>query len=360
MPKRVLSPESASFGEQLPKMSTINTRAKAALSANSSASSSATGQVRGQGMRGIVSVSDLVDQISCGLCGRAINDEPIKCSYCNRQYHPSSQCTGLKPLTIRCIGEEASDAIQYKCTACQCSPVANPSNTSAGGGGGGEWREAVGQVLEMVKSLAVSMKEMQETMSRTLQDQVNSNQMPNSQGQGGEEMPVLRKDLYSDLWEFEERKKRVSSIIVRGSGATTQAEFTGKFKRVYQHLMDAAPNVTNTHCISAEKSIFRVTLSEKSAKVQLLNVANKLKDSAEYSNIYISRDLTLAQRKAISAERAKRPRRRNSPRRSSGETAERQPPHRLTGGNSTPLSAAENNHAFRPAASGSGEQLSFQ
>ena len=344
-----LSPTENKSGEQLPIMSGNNRQVKAARVAYNTRSNSTsalpdTNQAgSGQATSDVTSMELLIDKVSCGLCSAHINEGGITCSTCSRKYHSSQQCTGLKPLTIRCLQEEEDTALQYTCTNCRCRPVPSGSGNSDNG----EWREAVGQVLEIVKSMASNMADMSRSVNMLLQSSqapTAPNPPTNPQGVQVEgEAPISRNDLYAEMHEFEERRKRVSSIIVRGTEAQSVPEFTTKFTAVYEFLMNSPPHIAKVHCINPETKLFRVTLTDKNARVQLMNVTRNLKDSADYSNIYISRDLTKAQRTAIATKRANRPRRpagerRPNPPGAMGSNATPSPP--VSGANTTPIASA--------------------
>ena len=291
-----------------PPISPMLTRARAAGNTTANSNQPESGQAFTDQ---VLSMATIMTQLSCGMCNLAVNDDAIKCSSCNLAYHPSSQCTGLKPLSIQCLQEEENSAITYRCTSCRCQPVARGS---ADPGGDGEWRAAVGQVLEIVKSLATNMSQLSLNLNAVMQQQNRSSQnldQPSESAQvpqGGEQTPLTRKDLYTEMFEFEERKKRVSSIIVRGIEADTVDEFSRKFTPVYQHLTNAVPQIASTHCISAENNMFRVTFKEKAARVEIMSLAKNLASSSDFRSVYISRDLTLAQRNEIKARRSQRPR----------------------------------------------------
>ena len=180
------------------------------------------------------------------------------------------------------------------------------------------------------------------------------------------EAPMSRKDLYAEMWEFEERKKRATSVIVRGTGSNNVGEFTDKFKLLHQFLLNSAPRIANVHCISTESKLYRVTLDSKESRATLMKETSKLKDRPEYKDIYISRDLTLAQRNDMKAKRAARPRGQNrepDSRTTSGVSISRSQP--LSGSNMEPIRNAGHddiraNGAPPPAASSSGATAIFQ
>ena len=345
------------------------TRAAAAASASSTPVSS---QDLGQALQGeieVTTMASLLERVSCGLCSADVSDESIICCQCNREYHSTTACTGLKPLTIQCLREEEDTAISYTCTSCRCAPTRVPSSAASNTqmhDTNGEWNVAVGQVLEIVKSLAANMNQLSSTVNMLLNDREKKEQpVPNSQTPPQNLEPTLaKKDLYTELWEFEERKKRVSSVIVRGTSCNSQAEFSNKFQRILNHLLNANPPITGTHCICPEKKIYRVTFADKSSRVELMAAAPSLRSSAEYKNVFISRDLTYAQRQAAATDRATKRNRAsgqaNNERHRPGEQSSGSA-NALTEPNSVPLhSTASNSDPPLPAPNGGGGSSNFQ
>ena len=301
----------------------------------------------------VIHMASLLGCKSCGLCGCLLSGECVDCGHCNLSYHPTPQCTGIKLSTIKALLEEDSGGITYKCTTCRCQPV--PSGSSAPVADG-EWRVAVNQVLEVVKSLAASVSQMNLTVNSLLQNQQNQPQRTASAPQVDDDALVSRKDLFAEMFEFEERKKRVSSIIVRGTGAGTIPQFSDKFRVVYQFLLNSTPQIDSVHCICPDKGMFRVTFKDKAARVDIMRVAKELKDSTDFHNVYISRDLTLAQRNAIKANRASK---------SNHRRGERNNPENpsipVTGANATPVNTTSQASTNTPLTGGvGGASASFQ
>ena len=141
------------------------------------------------------------------------------------------------------------------------------------------------------------------------------------------------------MWEFEEIKKRASSIIVKGLDANNIHEFNDKFRVVYQFLLHSSPQITSTYCIDGAKKIYRVTFQNKTTRVDILREAKKLAESS-HKDIFLSRDLTYTQRQEMKARRAARTgsQQRNQANRenASGSRNANQGP--LTGSNTEPLS----------------------
>ena len=293
----------------------------------------------------VVSMASIIEQVSCGLCSTAITDESLMCVYCHRKYHPNTQCTGLKQISIQCLQEEDDSALQYKCITCRCNVRESPGSTgSTNQGPGSDWQVAVGQVLEIVKALATNMSQMSMTLNNHIQTSAStqasaeavsrdSNNSPNAS-----EGMVKKNELYAELWEFEERKKRTSSIIVKGTGANNIQEFSDKFRDVHQFLLRSPPQIASTHCIDSAKKIYRVNFQDKASRVSILKEAKNLAGST-HKDVFISRDLTYAQRKDLAAKRAARPRNQRSQDRNSTGEASRSRQQILSGSNTVPISA---------------------
>ena len=335
MPKKRLATNSGTTTSRVTRSTT-----------QASTTTSGTGEVRPglvtQGERPITSMMDIIHKVSCGLCGTDVGDESIVWTCCSKAYHPTSACTGLKPLSIQCLREEEDSAISYTCTSCRCAPsrVAGSSSSNMQGSDG-EWKVAVGQVLEIVKSLASNMNALSASVSSVLNNSQNAGlqdrtETPTIRSESG----ISRNDLYTEMWEFEERKKRASSVIVRGIQANNITDFADKFRVVFQFLLGLEPQISNIYCISADKKIYRVTFKEKATRVNIMNVARNLKDNGEHKHIFISRDLTFSQREEIRSRRARRPGRPGTQpgAHESGESA-RNSNQPLTGANSEPVRA---------------------
>ena len=370
-----LSPQDVPPGERNPfsmpkkRAATNNTVATSRVTRSTTqAAASETGQVRpGQVVRGespITTMAELVNKVSCGFCGADVSDESIVCTCCRKAYHPSTSCTGLKPLSIQCLREEEDSAIAYTCTTCRCIPTRVTGTTSSSSqNSDGEWKVAVGQVLEIVKSLASNMNALSASVNNVLNSSQGAGQQVSPEPPAPRsESAISRNELYTEMWEFDERKKRVSSVIVRGIQANNETDFLDKFREVVQVLLSASPQISDTYCISAEKKNFRVTFRDKATRVNIMSVARNLKDSPEYKHVFISRDLTFSQREEIRSKRDKRSSRPTTQRDAQGSgESHRNTNGTLTGANSVPVSTNLSSVPDPPPNSGPGTFLpSFQ
>ena len=166
-----------------------------------------------------ISVSDIESQ--CGICQIAVGDDSIGCDNCPRWFHPTQVCTGLKPEVLRMIAAGDNEGIFYKCSVCRyvSSPTRSNSPTVSSGELPAQDSHTTAQLFEMLKALAVCVT--------NLTTQVTA--LVSNAPQQNPDRAFIRDSntnaLYAELWEFEDRKKRRDSLIVKGTGSTNIQEF---------------------------------------------------------------------------------------------------------------------------------------
>ena len=163
---------------------------------------------------------------------------------------------------------------------------------------------AIAQVFEIVKSLAINVAQLTSQVGILLNNSNGSQQIGNQHTSHSPSGSITRDNLYVELREYEERKKRSNSIIVKGTGAQNNTEFSTTFGNVCQYLLGATPVVKDIFCISSERSMYRVTFQNKDDKVAIVPLAKNLKDNPEFSRIFINCDLTYLQRQELISKRA--------------------------------------------------------
>ena len=170
----------------------------------------------------------------CGLCSSTtdfVGEDGIGCDYCPSWFHPTSQCTGLDVHAIRCIQGDGGNAIRYCCTTCRCTNPPPKSNSGFGVSGSAVPDSAtISQLFLVVKSLAESVASLTGQFQRTQQGNVTMG--ASSQNITG----VQRESLYTEFWEFEQRKKRRGSIFVKGLVTDTEASFRTSFSSLSQEI----------------------------------------------------------------------------------------------------------------------------
>ena len=240
----------------------------------------------------------------CGMCNSSTADDAIGCDLCPRWFCPTTMCTGLKLETINLIASDADNGIFYKCSICRCSnPPRSDNNVDSRGAAVSNSpceSGTVGQLFEMIRSLTILVTNLANQMS-TVTSNSNANQFSS-----GNTSPVVNENLYAELWEFEERKKRRESLIIRGSGAQSNAQLSGIFEDISSELVGTRVTPDEIHCINSENSLYRVKLVNSRVRMNILENSRNLRGSMRFGQVYINRDLTYKQRQELRNRRLAR------------------------------------------------------
>ena len=290
------------------------------------------------------------DTAECGLCRQVVGSDAIGCDSCSVWFHPRPDCTGLSTNAIIVIQEEGGNAIQFKCSLCLCNSRSNTSPAR----NGQDRDTGLKQIYEIVKALSVNMAVLAQNVTKLSETVISMNTQSRSPANNNSVVSqpnnqIDRKELYSELFEFEERKKRAKSIIVRGVSANDNTQFGDIFTAVCSYLLPNMPPVSgDVVCIDREKKLYRVELHTREAKIGLLENAKKLAGHHDWGSIYISRDLTWTQRQAQVQIRAQARQRRNQDRRPSAVLTGANAENSLGRGNQGPGSAPSSSRPVAP------------
>ena len=102
-----------------------------------------------------------------------------------------------------------------------------------------------------------------------------------------------------------EREKRRSSIIVKGLSANSPRDLAQKFSQLTQEVMSVPSTLTEVSKIPGHPNIFRAKILDEVARKQILERSKSLRGTS-YDGVYISRDVTYAQRAELYARRQAR------------------------------------------------------
>lgn len=105
---------------------------------------------------------------------------------------------------------------------------------------------------------------------------------------------------WEELRELEERRKRKSSLVIRGLQVSSPAEAAAKFGEVSQALIGERATLSEVCQIKRETDIFRGNLHDNRLRKLILEHARNLNNSP-FSSVYIRRDLTFAQSEELRA-----------------------------------------------------------
>ena len=239
----------------------------------------------------------------CGFCSLVVGSDGIGCDQCSNWYHPSTQCTGLKTNTVRCIQEEGGDTIRYVCNECRCQSRPSTQNQTGSSNlvapDSQFTQETVGQLFEMVKCLAQSVALLTNKFNSNLNSGLGEslsnhhNPVPSSN----------RESLFAEFHEYDERKKRRESIIVRGIAAANETEFITTFDKISLAILGRSVQPDNIVCINHQTNLYRIKIVDNDTRRSILTNAKKLRDTDDFKNVFLSRDLTYLQRQELRARR---------------------------------------------------------
>ena len=260
---------------------------------------------------------DVTDPQPCGLCNQLVGRDCIGCDNCTTWFHPKPQCLGLALDSIAAIQRDGGNGCVYKCSKCRCQGARGKIAAA-------DLSPALGQLYEIVKATAVNVAQLTSDFQNLISKQATA-----PPGAGG----ISEQDLYTHMHEFNERKKRANSLIVRGLTATNDAELVAQVNAVVRHLVPDSPVPKDGCCIDSAKKIYRITMPSRESKSRLLDSAPNLRNS-EFAQVYITRDLTWQQRQAQIKKRAEA----RSRRRSEMSDGNSQQSSQVSGANSVPIS----------------------
>ena len=164
---------------------------------------------------------------------------------------------------------------------------------------------AIGQLFEIVKSLAVNIAELTSKVAFLVSQPSEIQSHTNNETQANRGSEYIRRDeLFLELKEFEERKKRTKSIIIKGTKARNIQQFRPIFDDICQYLIGSPPVFDDIVCVSETNSIFRVKLQDMDSKYAIISNAKNLNRNDNFKQVYISRDLTYIQRQELAVRRA--------------------------------------------------------
>lgn len=224
----------------------------------------------------------------CGLCNVVVGSDAVGCDRCDRWFHPSVLCMGIPESVIENIKQYGGGGISYICTVCR----------SGSSTGGDTQNSALSQLLLTVAKLCETVQKLSDKVDGLLNGSVDALRPHPSSDQ-------LRALVSEECREMEERKKRLSSIIIRGVNARSPAALSPIFDSITTELVGSQIQLSDVVCINADRGLFRARVTDVESRQKLLDSAKNLKNSPLYSTVYINKDLTYKQRQSLIARRTR-------------------------------------------------------
>ena len=166
---------------------------------------------------------------------------------------------------IECIQAEGGAGIRFICSACRCS------SSNATESGSSPDQESISQLHLIVKSLAESVAKLTTKVNMIINNE-------NSFSRNQQNQNFSRESLYTEMREFEERKKRRESLIIRGVRGASDEEFSQTLITLSQTLINSNVTPDKIYCINRESGMFRVSIRDSDVRRDILFNSRLLKD----------------------------------------------------------------------------------
>ena len=249
------------------------------------------GSSRGGAVGSINTSSSSQISNNCGLCSTVVGNDCIGCDQCPAWFHPTTQCTGLNKAELNCVKSGGGRGVRFVCTTCRCqTSQSNSAELSVSA-----ISASMSQLHEIVKGLAETVANLTQQMTLLI-----SNPPQQQQNSG----TFTRESLYTEMREFEERKKRSDSLIIRGVQTGDVSDFSNSFGDICRVLINKTPIINDVFCIDSGRGIFRLKVLDREDRIAILSNAKNLKNIDQLRNVYISRDLTYSQRQELFKKRS--------------------------------------------------------
>ena len=243
---------------------------------------------------------------SCGTCDNTTNDTAIGCDRCASWFCPTPMCLGLPQNIVDAIKSHNGNGIAFICTACRArgtgnNPVANVSSDAFI-----QLHEAVKALCKTVGSLAAEIKNVVPQGSGGGDQQGGGDRSVGAGHVAGfnTECPNFRQAVREETREMEERRIRKTSVILKGTAATSSQEVVTAFVAITNVLFGRGDIVLHDIvCVNERDRVYRAKIDNEPFRQDLLGKAKELKDIPEFSNVYVNRDLTYKQRAILKEKR---------------------------------------------------------
>ena len=260
-----------------------------------------------------------------------LGSDPIGCDKCETWVCSTEMCSGLPQNVIETIIQYDGSGIQFVCLKCRVSLTTAGGSTRTSNYQP-QLAEIITQLAQQIKGICCELRDLKAHVQGLTQaqqsaqtnapspsapttsagsaqphDQVHQRDpsvpaaSTPSQPAGKEYRAIVR----DELREIREQEKRRQSIIVKGLKASSAPDFEIKFEQLCDDVMGAKVDVSDVKPISGHPNIFRAKVVDDAQRKLILDSAKRLKGSA-HDCVYISRDLTYAQRADLYQRRQSR------------------------------------------------------
>ena len=240
----------------------------------------------------LVSAGGQPGRNACDLCQRMLGESVVICHVCTRRFHAVKSCLGVEDETIEVLMRENNGAIKYVCCTCRNE---DPGSVEDSVGN----NKAIPQILSIIGRLVNNVSQLSESASAP------KSHIPADISPGLQHTPSMNgNSVMSHIRELHEREKRKSSIVLRGFGDRNAEGTRALFREICNFLGVGEIEINNL--VRINPTIYRAKISLDEDRLRLLSSTYKLKNSTEYRNIFIQKDLTFQQRNEVIRKRRQR------------------------------------------------------
>jgi hypothetical protein len=241
------------------------------------------------------SQADKDETISCVICKKEVIDGAIECEICQNWHH--IECVGVSKTELKFINNHTK--FHWFCPHCDGKVIDMIKNVK-------EMNDKYDQLRDEFNNKQLDVQKKQDEMMKILNDILDK--QSNQTAPTGNVMRAKPNQDESMVREMLEREKRQNNIEIRnlkedGNEATN-------LDRIWIELGVQQVEVNEMNRIGRNRGrptgededeevkprLIRVVLKSKQSKYEILRGANKLKESVDFRNVFISPDQTRMQR----------------------------------------------------------------
>ena len=231
-------------------------------------------------------------------------DSAIGCDKCEHWAHSTEMCSGLPQRVIDAISEYDGRGINFVCTKCRLKQECSSSKPNQAQP---LMMELITQIFQQMKGLCNTVQSLMEQV-KTVSSKPPPAPTPSTVTTPPPAKPSqdeYRVAIRREVQEMNEREKRRSSIIVKGLSANSSREIAQKFSQITQDIMGFPTSLSDITQIQRHSGMFRAKILDDEVRKRVLEKSKSLRGT-DYGGVYISRDLTFAQRGELYARRQAR------------------------------------------------------
>ena len=214
--------------------------------------------------------------VECGMCRLPTEHAKVECTECKEFFHGDPLCLGVKPEVCTGLLADTDGAVLYRCCSCRLKHTNDAIGLS-------QLTRIVGEIVRSVRS--------------------NKAQSPPVASSAEAPRSTPNRDaILAQVREVREREKRKDCIIIRGFRNMSVEVMRDQMAVICDLLNIPLVVMTEVHMVG--DNYFRARVTDADSRKELLLRCHQLRNSEEFSRVYINRDLTFQQRQDLRNKRS--------------------------------------------------------